>query len=158
MSSERDGVKRKKEKLTPSVEGKSEGRGLPKKEGGGGRLLVALAQTFTFFTSSPLSRWFLKSAMAVPARGWLIFVRSPRSLDLSLLLKHSLSDSLRALFFSLFPPIFPPVSSFSLWPVRSFLLVRRGSSLLFSVYPHLIKRPPPPATPSTLLGTAGVLM
>lgn len=80
----------------------------------GGRLSVALAQTFTFFTSSPLSRRFLKSAMAVPARGWLIFVRSPRSLGLSLLLEHSLSDSLRVLFFSLLPPHPTPVSSFSL--------------------------------------------
>lgn len=93
-----------------------------------GGLLIALAQTFTFFTSSPLSRRFLKSAMAVPARGWSIFVRSPRSLGLSLPLEHSLSDSLRVLFFSLLPP-------FSRYPRSSLSLT---SAILFARSPKIL--------------------
>lgn len=80
------------------------GGGLTKREGRS-VLLVALAQTFTFFTSSPLSQWFLKSAMAVPDCDWWIFVRSSRSLDLSppyravfSLLSLFLTPFLRSLF------------------------------------------------------------
>lgn len=78
MSSERDG---EKEKATNTDRGREEWRAGVQQRGREG-LFVALAQTFTFFTSSPLSQWFLKSAMAVLTRDWSIFVRSSRSLDL----------------------------------------------------------------------------
>lgn len=104
MSNEGD---EEKERATNTDHGREEWRagGLTKREG----LLVALVPTFTFFTSSPLSQWFLKSAMAVPHCDWWIFVWSSRSLDLPPpLIERILSASF---FFSLlsFVPYFVPL-------------------------------------------------